>query len=89
LLRLLLRISLPNQFELENRPSLLGMVEEGRGGAITGPFSFMRAKRYQGRIALHLFPGKDFSRTLSLFTTDVYAQLVVKIVPSDPQRLLK
>ncbi len=84
-----LRISLPNRFEMESNQSILGMVAEGSGWAITTPVSFVRARRYQGRISLHRFPGKDFSRTLSLFTTEVYAQPVVDLVHSNLRRLLK
>ena len=84
-----LRISLPNRFELESNQSILGMVAEGSGWAITTPVSLVRAKRYQGQITLHRFPGKEFSRTLSLFTTDVYAQPVVNIVLKAMRRLLQ
>jgi len=84
-----LRISLPNRFELESNQSLLGMVAESSGWTITTPASFSRAKRYQSQITLHRFPGKGFSRTISLFASDAYLKPVVEIVIASLRRLLR
>jgi len=84
-----LRISLPSRIELESNPSILGMVAAGSGWAITTPASFARSKRFSGQITLHRFPGKGFSRTLSLFTTETYSQPVVKMVLNILRRLLR
>ncbi len=83
-----LRISLPNRFEMESNHSILGMVAEGSGWAITTPSSYVRAKRFHGRFALHPFPGKGFSRTLSLFTTEVYPQPVAEMIFETLRRLI-
>ena len=66
------RISLPNRFELESNQSIMGMVAEGSGWAITTPTCYGRARRFHDRIMLRPFPGREFTRTLSLLTTDVY-----------------
>ncbi|PSL20546.1 LysR family transcriptional regulator [Shimia abyssi] len=80
------RVSLPNRFEFESNHSLLGMVAEGRGWAITTPASYNRAKRYQNRIALHAFQNKAFSRVLAVYCSDLYpratAELIADIVRS-------
>ena len=82
------RISLPNRFELESNHSLLGMVAEGTGWAITTPASYNRAKRFQGHIALHAFQNKGFSRVLSLYCTDYYPQATTELVADSLRRLL-
>lgn len=82
------RISLPKRFELESNQSILGMVADGSGWAITTPASYARAKRFQDRIALHPFPGKDFSRTLSLFTTDLFPASMASMIGQSLHRLI-
>lgn len=83
-----LRVSLPNRFELESNNSIMGMVAEDGGWTITTPASYARAKRFHGEIALHPFPGKVFSRTLSLYTTEVYAEPVLDMIDSALRRLI-
>lgn len=82
------RVSLNNRFELESNHSLLGMVAEGTGWAITTPASYNRAKRFQDRIALHAFQAKGFSRILSLFCNDYYPQATSELVADTMRRLL-
>ncbi|MGI9391823.1 MAG: LysR family transcriptional regulator [Boseongicola sp.] len=83
-----LRVSLPNRFEMESNHSVLGMVAEGGGWAITTPASYARAKRFHGRIALRPFPGRGFARTISLFTTEVYPQPAAEIILETLRRLI-
>ena len=83
-----LRVSLPNRFEMESNHSVLGMVAEGGGWAITTPASYARAKRFHGRIALRPFPGRGFARTISLFTMEVYPQPVAEIILETLRRLI-
>ncbi|MGI9393397.1 MAG: LysR family transcriptional regulator [Boseongicola sp.] len=83
-----LRVSLPNRFEMESNHSVLGMVAEGGGWAITTPASYARAKRFHGRIALRPFPGRGFARTISLFTTEVYPQPTAEIILETLRRLI-
>ncbi|WP_421703169.1 LysR family transcriptional regulator [Aliiroseovarius sp.] len=83
-----LRVTLPNRFELESNQSLMGMVAEGQGWAITTPTSFARAARFHDRIALHPFPGKGFARTLSLFAGEVHVAALVDLVHGQLSELL-
>ncbi|PIE14617.1 MAG: LysR family transcriptional regulator [Rhodobacterales bacterium] len=82
------RINLRNRFELESNQSLLGMVAEGTGWAITTPASYHRAKRFKNRIALHAFQNKGFARVLSLFCTDTYPQGTTELAADAMRRLL-
>ena len=66
-----LRISLPNRFEFESNQSIMNMVAEGCGWAITTPACYARARRFHRQLQLLPFPGKGFARTLSAFTPEV------------------
>jgi DNA-binding transcriptional LysR family regulator len=83
-----IRVSLPNRFEMESNQSLIGMVAEGSGWAITTPASYMRAARFHRQVTLHPFPGKGFSRTVSLFTTEVYVLSVAEMILTTLRRLI-
>lgn len=83
-----LRVSLPNRFELESNQSIISMVADGSGWAITTPNSFLRARRFQERVTLHPFPSKGFARTLSLFTTEDYPQSVTDMIATTLRRLI-
>ena len=63
-----LRRDLPNRFEFESNQSIMNMVAEGCGWAITTPASYIRARRFHRQLKLVPFPGKGFARTLSVFT---------------------
>ena len=67
-----LRISLPNRFEFESNQSIMNMVAEGCGWAITTPACYARARRFHRQLRLVPFPGKGFSRTLSAFTPETH-----------------
>lgn len=82
------RISLPNRFELESNHSLLGMVADGSGWAITTPASYVRAKRFQDRIVLHPYPGPGFNRTLSMFSTELYPQATAELIAGSLRRMI-
>lgn len=82
------RRTLPNRFELESNQSILGMVADGSGWAITTPASFSRAKRFQGLITLHPMPGKGFSRFVSLFAIEPYPQATVDLIAGSLRRLV-
>ena len=83
-----IKVSLPNRFELESNQSMMGMVADGSGWAITTPACYFRAKRFHGRIALVPFPGKGFTRTLCLFTTDDYPEAMAEIISGSLRRLI-
>lgn len=82
------RLSLPNRFELESNQSILGMVADGSGWAITSPANYARARRFHDRISLYPFPGKEFTRTLSLFTTELYPPKMTAMLAAALERLV-
>ncbi len=63
-----LHITLPNRNEFESNQSIMNMVAEGCGWAITTPACYARARQFHREVRLVPFPGKEFSRTLSAFT---------------------
>jgi DNA-binding transcriptional LysR family regulator len=65
-----LKVSLPRRFEFESNQSMMAMVAEGGGWAITTPLCYMRASRFHTRVRLLPLPTKgNFSRYVSMFTT--------------------
>lgn len=75
-----LGVSMPHKFECGSNQTLMAMVAAGSGWAITTPLLFSRARRFQAKLQLHPFPGKRFSRTLSLVATPDCAQSVLDLV---------
>ena len=84
-----LRISLPRKFEIESNQSIMSMVAEENGWAITTPACYIRAKRFHGGIRLDPFPRKAFARYLSLFTTEAYSQEVAEVISASLRRLIQ
>ncbi len=64
-----LGVPVPQTFECGNTQTLMAMVASGAGWAITTPLMFSRARRFQSKLRMHPFPGKGFSRTLSMVVT--------------------
>jgi len=75
-----LGIALAHQFACNNNQTLMGMVAAGAGWTITTPLLFSRAKRFHGQVELHPFPGKNFSRRLSLVATQDSTASVLNLV---------
>ncbi len=75
-----LGIALAQQFACNNNQTLMGMVASGAGWTITTPLLFARAKRFHADLQIHPFPGKSFSRSLSLVSTQDCAETVVALV---------
>lgn len=73
-------VALPHKFECGSNQTLMAMVAAGAGWTITTPLLFARAKRFHPRLAMHPFPGKRFSRRLSLVTTPDCAPSVIDVV---------
>ena len=73
-------LSLPHKFECGSNQTLMAMVAAGTGWTITTPLLFSRAKRFQPKLRMQPFPGKRFSRTLSLITTPDCSRMVLDIV---------
>lgn len=73
-------LRLPHKFECGSNQTLMAMVAAGAGWTITTPLLFSRAKRFQPKLLMQPFPGKRFSRTLSLITTPDCSRSVLDIV---------
>ena len=73
-------VTLPRKFECGSHQTLMAMVAAGAGWTITTPLLFSRARRFQPRLRMHPFPGKRFSRTLSLILTPDCSRSVLGIV---------
>ncbi|UXX83903.1 LysR family transcriptional regulator [Roseovarius pelagicus] len=84
-----LRSDLPNQFQFESNQSMMGLVAEGSGWAITTPLNYMRARRFHRQITLIPFPGKGFARYISVFTSDVHSDAVTDTVAGTLRRLVQ
>ena len=65
-----LEIRLPWRMEFESTHAILSMVAAGRGWTITTALNYARAQRHHDGIRLTPFPGKAFSRQLSVFQRD-------------------
>lgn len=79
----------PHRFECSNNQTLMSMVSAGAGWTITTPLLFSRAKRFQPKLKMHPFPGKSFSRTLSLVTTPDCSRSVIELVDTKTRLLIR
>lgn len=80
--------SFPHRFECANSQMLMAMVAAGAGWTITTPLLFARAKQFQTKLSLHPFPGKSFSRTLTVISTPDCSQSVLDLVDNEIRRLI-
>lgn len=84
-----LRRDLPNRFEFESNQTIMSMVAEGAGWAITTPTNYIRATRFQRQVSLLPFPDKGFARYLSVFTTDLHPSTAAEVVASTLRQLVQ
>lgn len=77
-----------SSFECSNNQTLMAMVADGAGWTITTPLLFARARRFQSKLAMHKFPGKSFSRTLSVIATPDCSRSVLELVDAKLRRLI-
>ena len=84
-----LRIDLPTRYEFESNQSIMNMVAEGCGWAITTPACYARARRFHRQLRLVPFPGKEFARTLSVFVPDVHDSNVAATVVATLRQLIQ
>lgn len=84
-----MRVDLPRRFEFESNQSLLGLVADGAGWAITTPTNYLRGRRFHGHISLLPFPGSDFGRDLSLYVAKGYSRDVLSLIDASLRRLLE
>jgi len=83
-----LRLKLENAFELDSTSSIMALVAQGDGWAITTPSNYARARRFHGQVTLAPFPRKEFARTISIFVGDAQAEAVAKLLASSLRSLL-
>ena len=83
-----LRLKLDNVFELDSTASIMALVAQGNGWAITTPGNYVRAKRFQPQIRLLPFPRREFARTISIFLGDAKAKGVARLVSAAMRSLL-
>lgn len=83
------KVRLPKRFEVESNQLIMGLVADASGWAVTTPTHYIRARRFHSQIALHRFPGKSFARTLSVFTTEEYAQGVARMIATTMRHLIQ
>ena len=84
-----LRISLPNQYEFESNQTIMSMVANGTGWAITTPTNYIRATRFQRQVSLLPFPAKGFARMMSVFTTELHPSVATETVASTMRQLIQ
>ncbi len=77
-----------SSFECSNNQTLMSMVAAGAGWTITTPLLFARAKRFQSKLVMHQFPGKSFSRTLSIISTPDCSRSVLDLIDAKMRTLI-
>jgi len=84
------RMGLPLQhkFECSSNQTLMAMVAAGAGWTITTPLLFSRAKRFQSKLKMHPFPGKNFSRTLAVVATPDCSRSLIDLVDRKMRALI-
>lgn len=71
---------LENRFECANSNTIMAMVAAGAGWAITTALLYAHGDRFHERLAVQRFPGKSFSRRLSVVSTPECAPSLRNIV---------
>ncbi|HIP24077.1 MAG TPA: LysR family transcriptional regulator [Rhodobacteraceae bacterium] len=60
-------ITLPQKFEIDSYQSIMAMVAQGTGWAITPPMCYLRAQRFQPDVDILPLPFEGLARRISLF----------------------
>lgn len=76
-------------FECSNNQTLMAMVAAGAGWTITTPLLFSRAQRFRPQLAMHPFPGKSFSRTLTIVATPDCSRSVLELIDNKMRALIR
>ncbi|WP_299962175.1 LysR family transcriptional regulator [uncultured Roseobacter sp.] len=79
----------PERFEIGSHLALMAMVARGIGWTITTPLGYMRAHRFHGDLVAYPLPGSPFSRQISLFASEDWADDVPLNVAQTMRRLIK
>lgn len=83
-----LRLKLDNYFELDSTASIMALIAQGSGWAITTPSCYARAKRFQQQVKLVPFPAQEFARRISIFVAEPQALSVAKFISATMRNLL-
>jgi DNA-binding transcriptional LysR family regulator len=84
-----LRIKIPTRFELDSSQSIMGLIADGRGWAITTPTSVLQARRFHAKVRVERFPQKSFARYLSLFTTEDFSTDMAQMIAGTLRNLIQ
>jgi DNA-binding transcriptional LysR family regulator len=84
-----LRIKIPTRFELDSSQSIMGLIADGRGWAITTPTSVLQARRFQSLVRVERFPQQSFARYLSLFTTEDFSPDLAHLIAGTLRNLIQ
>ncbi len=82
------KLSFPERFEIGAHLSLMTLVARRVGWSITTPLGFMRAGRLHEQLEAHPLPFSPFSRSISLFAANDWADQVPRDVAKTMRRLI-
>ncbi|MBF9050780.1 LysR family transcriptional regulator [Roseobacter sp. HKCCD9010] len=83
-----LRLKLDTTFELDSTASIMALIAQGDGWAITTPSNYVRAKRFHGQVRLLPFPRKEFARTVSVFIAEAQAEGIARLISAAMRSLM-
>ncbi|MDU8945293.1 LysR family transcriptional regulator [Ovoidimarina sediminis] len=72
----------PERMEFESTHMILSMVAAGRGWTITSALTFARAQRYHAELRALPFPGKAFTRRISLYCREDLPESIRGVIDS-------
>lgn len=78
----------PKRFEIGSHLALMAMVARKIGWTITTPLGYMRAHRFHENITAHPLPYAPFSRRISLFASDDWADDVPRNIAATMRQLI-
>lgn len=79
----------PRRMEFETTHIILSLVAAGRGWTVTTALSFARAQRYHSGLRVLPFPGRAFSRDISVFAREDVPQAVEEICVTTIRRAIR
>ncbi len=83
------KLEFEQRFEIGSHLALVAMVARRIGWAVTTPLGYMRATRFHDEIDAVALPFAPFSRTISLFAADDWADRVPRDVARTMQSLVQ
>lgn len=75
-------------FESSNNQTLMAMVAAGAGWTISTPLLYARARRFHDKVRIQSFPGKPFSRTLSILSTPDCSRTLTDLIDQKMRTLV-